>query len=273
MRQLRGQLARPDGIDRRIIGHWQQMVELRERIEGVAPVPADVLILGETGTGKELIARSRHQQSRRSGPLVAIHCAGLPETRFDAEIFGYEVGAFSRTAKQRLGKIEYAHNGTLFLDEIESMPMVMQIKLLRVLQERVIERLGSNRLLPVNVITVDLPPLRERRNQTDRFVLGLKRAPGRDATDKQVWLSEAIEPFKRGMIVEELRRRGDAHRQDHAVRQDQEVRDRRPVLAAPATDGRTPDRRIAGSPDRRIAGGHHAAGILSCVRVSKSLAA
>jgi two-component system response regulator AauR len=281
VRQLKGQLARLDGLDSRVIGHSQPMVELRELIADVAAAPADVLILGETGTGKELIARSLHEQSGRSGPFVAINCGGLPETLFDAEIFGHEVGAFSGAAKQRIGKIEYAHNGTLFLDEIESMPLVMQIKLLRVLQERVVERLGSNRLLPVNVrviaatkadllelseqgkfrsdlyfrlnvVTIDLPPLRERRadipllfdyfvalaalrmdrpqpevrpavlhelmahqwpgnvrelrNQADRFVLGLKSAPGREAADKPVSLSQAVELFERGMIVEELRR-------------------------------------------------------------------
>ena len=192
VRRLRHQLATLGGLESRIIGHSQAILDLRNLVQDVAAAPADVMILGETGTGKELIARCLHDLSGRSGHFVALNCGGLPETLFDAEIFGHEVGAFSGAAKQRIGKIEYAQNGTLFLDEIESMPLIMQVKLLRVLQERVVERLGSNRAIPVdvrviaattadlgvlseegkfrsdlyfrlNVVTVNLPPLRERR--------------------------------------------------------------------------------------------------------------
>lgn len=104
---------------------------------------ADVLIYGETGCGKEVVARMLHHWStRRQGQFVALNCAGLPETLFESEIFGHEAGAFTGAVKKRIGKIEHANGGTLFLDEIEGMPSGMQVKLLRVLQERTIERLG-----------------------------------------------------------------------------------------------------------------------------------
>jgi two-component system C4-dicarboxylate transport response regulator DctD len=192
VKRLRRQLAAIGGLENGIIGRSPAMTALRELVHDVAPLPADVMILGETGTGKELIARYLHDLSGRKGPFVALNCGGLPETLFESEIFGHEAGSFSGAAKQRIGKIEHANGGTLFLDEIESMPMAMQVKLLRVLQERVVERLGSNQLIPVdfrviaatkadllalsdegkfradlhfrlNVVTIDLPPLRARR--------------------------------------------------------------------------------------------------------------
>lgn len=192
VRQLRRQLAAYGGLESRLIGNSGAMAELRRLVQSVAATPTDILINGETGAGKELLARCLHDLSGRTGPFVALNCGGLPETLFDSEMFGHEAGAFSGASKQRIGKIEYAQRGTLFLDEIESMTMPMQIKLLRVLQERVIERLGSNRLIPVdfrviaatkadlaklaeqdkfradlyfrlNVVTLDLPPLRARR--------------------------------------------------------------------------------------------------------------
>jgi two-component system C4-dicarboxylate transport response regulator DctD len=181
------------------------MEKVRRFILDVADADVDVLIVGETGTGKELVARCLHDLSRRaSNHYVAINCGGLPDNLLDSELFGHEPGAFTGAQKRRIGKIEYASGGTLFLDEIESMPMNMQIKLLRVLQERVIERLGSNQLIPVscrvvgaskedlkalsaqqkfrgdlyyriNIATVELPPLRERREDIpqlyDFFVL------------------------------------------------------------------------------------------------------
>ena len=134
-----------------LIGRSPQMQQLRKMILNVADTGADVLIYGETGCGKEVVARMLHHWStRRQGQFVALNCAGLPETLFESEIFGHEAGAFTGAVKKRIGKIEHANGGTLFLDEIEGMPSGMQVKLLRVLQERTIERLGANQLIPVN---------------------------------------------------------------------------------------------------------------------------
>ncbi|WP_028535067.1 sigma-54-dependent transcriptional regulator [Paludibacterium yongneupense] len=148
--RLKRQLAAQGSLESRLIGNSPPIVTLRKLIEQVSATSADILIQGETGTGKELVARCLHDLSGRSGPFVALNCGGLPETLFDSEIFGHEVGAFSGASKRRIGKIEYALNGTLFLDEIESMPLPLQIKLLRVLQERTLERLGSNQTISVN---------------------------------------------------------------------------------------------------------------------------
>jgi len=193
VRELRRQLDQRDQLEGKLIGRAPSMQKLRDVLSGLAGSAADVLIHGETGTGKELLARCLHESSnRRHGNFVAINCGGLPETLFDSEIFGHEAGAYTGAAKRRVGKIEYASGGTLFLDEIESMPLAMQIKLLRVLQERTLERLGSNTTIPIDcrviaatktdllelaakgsfrndlyyrlsVATLALPPLRERR--------------------------------------------------------------------------------------------------------------
>ncbi|MDU9414660.1 sigma-54 dependent transcriptional regulator [Pseudomonas sp. zfem005] len=190
---LRRQLAGRQSLEQRIIGRSPAMQALRELIANVADTAANVLIEGETGTGKELVARCLHDYSRRQPQqFVALNCGGLPENLFDSEIFGHEAHAFTGAGKRRIGKIEHAHNGTLFLDEIESMPMNLQIKFLRVLQEQTLERLGSNQPIPVdcrvvaatkadldeqgkagqfrsdlyyrlNVVTLELPPLRDRR--------------------------------------------------------------------------------------------------------------
>jgi len=190
---LRRRLEQREGAEAKLIGRSPQMARVRQLVTDVAGTSVDVLVRGETGTGKELIAQCLHELSRRKdGPLVALNCGGLPDNLLDSELFGHEAGAFTGAQKRRIGKIEYANKGTLFLDELESMPMGVQIKLLRVLQERVVERLGSNQQLPVdcrvvaatkddlkdraerqtfradlyyrlNVVTIDLPPLRERR--------------------------------------------------------------------------------------------------------------
>ncbi len=168
-------------------------------IEKVAPSDASVLLLGESGTGKELLARGLHELSSRiRARFVAINCAAIPENLLESELFGYEKGAFTGASKQTIGKIEYADKGTLFLDEIGDLPMTLQAKLLRFLQERVIERLGGRGEIPVDVrvvaathqnlteriksgqfredlyyrlaeIAVHIPPLRQR--QGDRSLL------------------------------------------------------------------------------------------------------
>ena len=150
VKNLKKRLSALGSLENRIIGRSQAIQRLRQTISEIAPTAADVLILGETGTGKELIARCIHDASGRRGPFVALNCGGLPETLFESEIFGHEAGAFSGAIKKRIGKVEHATQGTLFLDEIESMPIAMQIKFLRVLQERVVERLGSNQQIPVD---------------------------------------------------------------------------------------------------------------------------
>ncbi|MBY4895517.1 sigma-54 dependent transcriptional regulator [Cupriavidus sp. AU9028] len=191
--RLREKLAGRERLEARLIGNSPAIERLRRLIADLADTGANVLIHGETGTGKELVARCLHDAStRHPRNFVAINCGGLPEQLFESEVFGHEAGSFTGASRRRIGKFEHAQGGTLFLDEIESMPMPMQIKLLRVLQERTLERLGSNTPVPVdarivaatkadlkamsesgqfradlyyrlNVVSLELPPLRERR--------------------------------------------------------------------------------------------------------------
>ncbi|WP_374438530.1 sigma-54-dependent transcriptional regulator [Inhella sp.] len=190
---LREQLQAKSGIEAVLLGRSPAMEQVRARILRLANTNADVMILGETGTGKELVARCLHDHSkRRDRHFVAINCGGLPETLFESELLGHESGAFTSAAKRRIGKLEHANGGTLLLDEIETMPITLQIKLLRVLQERKLERLGSNEEVKLdvrvvaatksdllalsdegkfradlyyrlNVAVLELPPLRQRR--------------------------------------------------------------------------------------------------------------
>lgn len=176
-----------------LVGQAPGMVEARRRIAALAPTQVDLLVRGETGTGKEVVARAVHEASGRSGPFVAINCGALPENIFESEMFGHEAGAFTGATRRRIGKLEYARGGTVFLDEIESLPMAQQVKLLRVLQEKTIERLGGNESTRIDcrfvaaakadlralsekgdfrsdlfyrlhVACIELPPLRERRD-------------------------------------------------------------------------------------------------------------
>ncbi|WP_375140389.1 sigma-54-dependent transcriptional regulator [Inhella gelatinilytica] len=190
---LRTQLQDRHGIEAALLGRSAAMEQVRQRVLKLAGTNADVMILGETGTGKELVARCLHDHSkRRDRHFVAINCGGLPESLFESELLGHESGAFTSAAKRRIGKLEHANGGTLLLDEIETMPVALQIKLLRVLQERKLERLGSNDEIKLdvrviaatkadllklsdegkfradlyyrlNVAVLELPPLRERR--------------------------------------------------------------------------------------------------------------
>jgi two-component system NtrC family response regulator len=181
------------------------MLRICRTIEKLAPTSATVLILGESGTGKELLARALHDLSpRRSERFVAINCAAIPETLLESELFGYEKGAFTGAAKQTLGKIETANGGSLFLDEIGDLPTALQAKLLRFLQERVIERIGGRQEIPVDVriicathqslktqieqgkfredlyyrlaeIVVEIPPLRARHGDAALLAHGFVR--------------------------------------------------------------------------------------------------
>ena len=148
LQTLVGAREEPDSI----VGDSPAIRTLRERVATLADVDIDVLIIGETGTGKELVAQALHRLSRRAkGPFVAINCGALPETIFESEVFGHVKGAFTGAIADREGKFEHAAGGTVFLDEIESMPLGLQAKILRVLQERVVERLGENRPRQVDV--------------------------------------------------------------------------------------------------------------------------
>ena len=174
--------------------HGAAMREVNDLVDQVAPTPASVLIMGETGVGKEVWARAIHVRSRRPGPFVALNCAALPESLLESELFGHEKGAFTGAHAAKEGLVEAASKGTLFLDELGEMPLATQAKLLRVLEERVVLRVGSvkprevdirlvaatNRDLleeihakrfradlyyRLNGIIVRLPPLRERRDE------------------------------------------------------------------------------------------------------------
>ena len=180
-----------------LVGESEAIRRVKQAIAQVAPEKATTLIVGETGTGKELVAQSIHQLSPRNKSLfVAVNCAAIPAEMLESELFGHERGAFTGAIKERIGKFELADGGTLFLDEVTEMPLALQAKLLRALQEGVIERLGSNRPLAVdirvlaatnldplqavqdgklredlyyrlNVFRIDLPPLRERRDDIE----------------------------------------------------------------------------------------------------------
>jgi sigma-54 specific flagellar transcriptional regulator A len=134
-----------------LIGNSADTELVRRLIEQVAPSPATVLITGESGTGKEVVARQIHDKSGRTGPFVAVNCGAIPENLLESELFGHERGAFTGAASTREGRFEQAKGGTFFLDEIGDMPTVMQVKLLRVLEERVIERVGGTARIPVDV--------------------------------------------------------------------------------------------------------------------------
>ena len=135
-----------------IVSRDPGMLKLCRSVDKVAPSSASVMLLGDSGSGKELIARGLHALSSRSGQrFVAINCAAIPENLLESELFGYEKGAFTGAARRTLGKIELAHGGTFFLDEIGDMPLALQAKLLRFLQERVIERVGGRGEIAVDV--------------------------------------------------------------------------------------------------------------------------
>jgi DNA-binding NtrC family response regulator len=211
-RQLQQDLARAYRFEG-VVGNSPAMHEVLRIASIVAPTDATVLLTGESGTGKELVARSIHLQSRRAGgPLVVLHCGAVPETLLETELFGHEKGAYTHALHARPGKFEQASGGTLFLDEVGDMSPRMQVKLLRVLQERVVERVGGSRPVRVdcrivaatnrdlrqmvregtfredlyyrlNVVSLHLPPLRERLEDlpllVDFFVEKYRRQTGK----------------------------------------------------------------------------------------------
>jgi transcriptional regulator with GAF, ATPase, and Fis domain len=204
-----------------LVGESSGLRRVVELIGKVAPTPATVLILGESGTGKELAARALHAASRRAGhPFVAINCATLSETLLESELFGHEKGAFTGAVARKAGKLEVARGGTLFLDEVAEMPLTLQAKLLRVLQERTFERVGGTQPLSadirlvaatnrdlqqaiaigsfradlyyrLNVIALTLPPLRERREDIPLLAAHFAALHGRAVRGRPLGISPA----------------------------------------------------------------------------------
>lgn len=198
-RRLKAQLRHLARPGPRMLGDSPAMQRVMATIDPVLDISANVLLHGETGSGKDALARYIHENSPRSSHnFVAINCGAVPENLIESELFGHEAGAFTGADKRRVGKIEHAHRGTLFLDELESMPMPLQIKLFRVLEEQRVERLGSNQVVDVdvriiaatksdlkelsdkgefrsdlyyrlNVVKVDIPPLRERKEDIPKL--------------------------------------------------------------------------------------------------------
>lgn len=151
-RRLRAVAGKRDDVEARLPGRTQVMVDLRYQLRAIGAADADTLIIGETGVGKEVVARALHDVSPRAHkPFIAINCAALPENLIESELFGHEAGAFPGALRPRYGKFEHGRGGTILLDEISSMPVDLQAKFLRVLQERVITRLGSNEMVPLDV--------------------------------------------------------------------------------------------------------------------------
>ena len=197
--RLREELGRAYRFEN-IVGRSEPMRAVFDLVRTVAPSDSSVLLVGESGTGKELIAKALHHNSpRASQRLVKLSCAAIPETLIESELFGHEPGAFTDAKKRKLGRFELAHGGTIFLDDIDDMPLATQVKLLRVLQEREIERLGSEETIPIdvrvvtatkvdledavgegefrqdlfyrlNVVPIELPPLREREGDIPLLV-------------------------------------------------------------------------------------------------------
>jgi sigma-54-specific transcriptional regulator len=195
---------------------------MQRQLHRLAPSEASVLIVGETGTGKELAARYIHENSRRQGPFIAINCGAFSEHLVEAELFGHEAGAFTGAQQARAGWFEVANGGTLFLDEIGDMPLYLQVKLLRVLQEKQVVRLGSRKSIPVdvrliaatnveleaavdarqfrrdlyyrlNVASVRLPPLRERRGDILPLAKHFLETYRRESGFERVSLSQGAE--------------------------------------------------------------------------------
>jgi len=192
-RALRQELETGSGLEARLVGRSPAMERLRGQVRALADTDADVLLVGETGSGKEVVARALHDcGARAEGPFVAINCGAVPADIIESELFGHVAGAFTGAQKPRTGKLEFADGGTVLLDEIESMPPDLQVKLLRAIETRSIERLGSNATVPLdlrfvaaskadlaaackagrfredlyyrlNVVSLAVPSLRERR--------------------------------------------------------------------------------------------------------------
>jgi two-component system response regulator AtoC len=237
-RQLREELDKKFGLEK-IIGNSPAMVEIFDRIRQVAPTRATVLIEGESGTGKELVAQSLHMLStRRNARFVAVHCAALSSQLLESELFGHEKGAFTGAMERRIGRFEEANHGTIFLDEIGEIDAATQVKLLRVLGEGTVQRVGSNQNIKVDarvvaatnknleamvregkfredlfyrldVVPIELPPLRERREDipllVEVFLKEFARANDRKVTSLSADAQEALQKYPWPGNVRQLR--------------------------------------------------------------------
>ncbi len=227
LRWLKSENARlrEEHLDHEMIGESAAMTRILELVARVAKVDSTVLVRGESGTGKELVARAIHRSSRRAeGPFVAVNCATLSETLLESELFGHERGAFTGAVARKIGKVEAAQHGTLFLDEIGEIPPTLQAKLLRVLQEREIERVGGTRPIGVDVrvvaathrdleamiqdgtfredlyyrlkvITCELPPLRERREDIPLLASHFAALHGRSLRHRAIGIAPEARRF------------------------------------------------------------------------------
>lgn len=244
IRLVRRNISLAKGLDEKfgfegVIGNSPAMHRVIEQLKNLAPTDTTVLILGESGTGKELVARAIHQNSqRKSKPFVPLNISALPESILESELFGHEAGAFTGAATKRVGKFEYANGGTLFLDEVGEMPTDTQIKLLRVLEDRKITRLGSNDEKSINVrlvaatnadlkaemeegtfrsdlyyrlsvVTIYLPPLRDRREDIplliDHFLKDLCKRHGREVEGLTRSARQALLSFEWPGNIRQLR--------------------------------------------------------------------
>jgi DNA-binding NtrC family response regulator len=237
-RHLREELDKKFGLEK-IIGNSPAMVDVYDRIRQVAPTRATVLIEGESGTGKELVAQSLHMLSpRRTGRFVAVHCAALSPQLLESELFGHEKGAFTGAMERRIGRFEEAQHGTIFLDEIGEIDAATQVKLLRVLGEGTVQRVGGNQTIKVdarvvaatnknletqvregkfredlfyrlNVVPIQLPPLRDRREDipllVNAFVSEFARANDRKLAGLSADAQEALQKYAWPGNVRELR--------------------------------------------------------------------
>src|SRR6516165_9024199 len=226
-RELKRQLDEKFGFEG-VVGNSPKMHEVLAKLKSIAPTSATVLIQGETGTGKELVARAIHQNSpRKSKHFVAMNCTALNENLLEDELFGHEPGSFTGADRMRKGRLEHANGGTLFLDEVGDMPLTLQAKLLRVLENQEVYRIGSNEPIKVNVrllsatnreleasvaagtfrqdlyyrlkvVTVKLPPLRERREDlpllTAHFIKEFNQRHGKH-------IKSVAEPLRKAMAV------------------------------------------------------------------------
>ncbi|WP_103030368.1 sigma-54-dependent transcriptional regulator [Salinibacter altiplanensis] len=211
-----------------IIGESAEIQEIKDTIQRVAPTEARVLVSGENGTGKELVAKWMHHKSGRAGePMVEVNCAAIPSELIESELFGHEKGAFTGATEQRIGKFEQAHEGTLFLDEVGDMSLSAQAKVLRVLEENEIERVGGEHTIPVDVrvvaatnkdlmeeieagqfredlyhrigvILIDVPPLRDRREDIPLLTRHIaERVAQRNGLPPKDFSEEAIQRLQR----------------------------------------------------------------------------